>query len=118
MDDDGQLNAFFKGRGIARTTMSRTDLAALVLVLVFGAFANAAGMVAPVLEWQDQLSSLLRQRSLYQSMRNSARRSLRQLRRMAPRVAEIDREDAEKVLTLEDDVLERLRSVTGDCRRS
>jgi maltose alpha-D-glucosyltransferase / alpha-amylase len=57
--------------------------------------------------------TLLRQRSLYQSMRNSARRSLRQLRRMAPRVAEIDREDAEKVLTLEDDVLERLRSVTG-----
>jgi dienelactone hydrolase len=29
MDDDGQLNAFFKGSRIARTTMSRTDLAAL-----------------------------------------------------------------------------------------
>ncbi len=29
MDDDGQLQAFFKGRGIARATMSRTDLAAL-----------------------------------------------------------------------------------------
>jgi Serine aminopeptidase, S33 len=29
MDDDGQLNAFFKGRGTARTTMSRTDLAVL-----------------------------------------------------------------------------------------
>jgi dienelactone hydrolase len=29
MDDDGQLNAFFKGRGIARASMSRTDLAAL-----------------------------------------------------------------------------------------
>ena len=29
MDDDGQLNAFFKGRGIARATISRTDLAAL-----------------------------------------------------------------------------------------
>jgi len=41
----------------------RPDLAALIVVLVFGAFANAAGMVAPVVEWQDQLSSLLQQRS-------------------------------------------------------
>jgi hypothetical protein len=41
----------------------RPDLAALVLVLTFGAFANAAGMVAPVVEWQDQLASLLRQPS-------------------------------------------------------
>lgn len=41
----------------------RPDLAALIVVLVFGAFANAAGMVAPVLEWQDQLSSLWGQRS-------------------------------------------------------
>src|SRR5262249_32099003 len=31
----------------------RTDLAALVVVLVFGAFANAAGMVAPVVAWRD-----------------------------------------------------------------
>jgi dienelactone hydrolase len=29
LDDDGRLNAFFKGSRIARTTMSRTDLAAL-----------------------------------------------------------------------------------------
>jgi pimeloyl-ACP methyl ester carboxylesterase len=29
MDDDGQLNGFFKGNRIARTTMSRTDLATL-----------------------------------------------------------------------------------------
>src|SRR5207248_8865395 len=36
----------------------RPDLAALVLVLTFGAFANAAGMVAPVLEFRDQLTSL------------------------------------------------------------
>ncbi|MBV8950034.1 MAG: putative maltokinase, partial [Actinobacteria bacterium] len=57
--------------------------------------------------------TVLRQRALYQSMRNSARRSLRQLRRSLSGVAEIDREDAEKVLTLEDDVLERLRAVTG-----
>lgn len=33
----------------------RPDLAALVLVLVFGGFANAAGMVGPVVEWQDRL---------------------------------------------------------------
>ena len=42
---------------------SRPDLAALVLVLAFGAFANAAGMVGPVQEWQGRLSSLLGQRS-------------------------------------------------------
>jgi cytochrome c oxidase assembly factor CtaG len=41
----------------------RPDLAALVVVLVFGAFVNAAGMVAPVLEWQDQLASRLGLRS-------------------------------------------------------
>ena len=34
----------------------RSDLAALVVVLVFGAFANAAGMVAPILAWQDRLA--------------------------------------------------------------
>jgi ferredoxin len=33
----------------------RADLAALVLILVFGGFANAAGMVGPVAEWQDWL---------------------------------------------------------------
>jgi hypothetical protein len=41
----------------------RTDLAALIVVLVFGAFVNAAGMVAPVLEWQEQLAAELRLRS-------------------------------------------------------
>ena len=41
----------------------RPDLAALVLVLVFGAFANAGGMVGPVAEWQDQLQALLGQKS-------------------------------------------------------
>jgi polyferredoxin len=41
----------------------RPDLAALIVVLAFGAFVNAAGMVAPVLEWQDQVTSLLQQRS-------------------------------------------------------
>jgi cytochrome c oxidase assembly factor CtaG len=41
----------------------RPDLAALVLVLVFGSFANAAGMVSPVAEWQDWLGSQLGLRS-------------------------------------------------------
>jgi hypothetical protein len=41
----------------------RPDLAALTLVLVFGAYANAAGMIAPVLEWQEQVASLLPQPS-------------------------------------------------------
>jgi ferredoxin len=41
----------------------RPDVAALVLVLVFGAFANAAGMVAPVARQLDRLGSLLGQTS-------------------------------------------------------
>jgi hypothetical protein len=41
----------------------RPDLAALILVLVFGAFANAAGMVGPILEWRDGIESHLGQRS-------------------------------------------------------
>jgi cytochrome c oxidase assembly factor CtaG/ferredoxin len=41
----------------------RPDVAALVVVLAFGAYANAAGMVAPVLEWRDQLTFALRQGS-------------------------------------------------------
>jgi cytochrome c oxidase assembly factor CtaG len=41
----------------------RPDIAALVVVLVFGAFANAAGMVAPVMEWQEQLAGLAGVRS-------------------------------------------------------
>jgi cytochrome c oxidase assembly factor CtaG/polyferredoxin len=48
--------------GIGRFS-KRTDLAVLIVVLVFGAFANAAGMVGPVREWQDQLSLLLGQTS-------------------------------------------------------
>src|SRR5262249_22532539 len=36
----------------------RPDIAALVLVLVFGAFANAAGMVGPVAEWQERLAGM------------------------------------------------------------
>jgi cytochrome c oxidase assembly factor CtaG len=34
----------------------RPDLAALVLLLTFGAFANAAGMVQPVLKWLDRVA--------------------------------------------------------------
>ncbi|PTX98718.1 hypothetical protein DB345_03090 [Spartobacteria bacterium LR76] len=37
----------------------RLDLASLVLVLTFGAFANAAGMVVPVLNWLDALNKQL-----------------------------------------------------------
>jgi cytochrome c oxidase assembly factor CtaG/ferredoxin len=36
----------------------RHDIAVLVVVLVFGAFANAAGMVGPVVEAQERLASL------------------------------------------------------------
>jgi cytochrome c oxidase assembly factor CtaG len=44
--------------GIGRLSR-RPDIAALVVVLVFGAFANAAGMVAPVLAWQERLRAAL-----------------------------------------------------------
>ena len=40
--------------GIGRFSR-RTDLAALVLILVFGAFANAAGMVGPVVAVQEPM---------------------------------------------------------------
>jgi cytochrome c oxidase assembly factor CtaG/ferredoxin len=43
---------------------NRPDLAALVALLTFGAFVNAAGMVGPVLEWRDQVASLFRRPSL------------------------------------------------------
>ncbi|HZY87300.1 MAG TPA: hypothetical protein VFE78_20865, partial [Gemmataceae bacterium] len=49
--------------GIGRFSR-RPDIAALALVLTFGAFANAAGMVAPVLEWQDRMRSPLLVKSL------------------------------------------------------
>lgn len=37
----------------------RPDVAALIIVLVFGAFANAAGMVGPVVQWQDAAAHAL-----------------------------------------------------------
>jgi cytochrome c oxidase assembly factor CtaG/ferredoxin len=50
--DDGHRS------GVGRLSQ-RVDLAALVLVLVAAAFVNAAGMVAPVLAWQDQATAAL-----------------------------------------------------------
>jgi cytochrome c oxidase assembly factor CtaG/polyferredoxin len=44
--------------GIGRLK-DRPDLAALILVLVVAAFANAGGMVAPVQDWQERLTSLM-----------------------------------------------------------
>ena len=49
--------------GIGRLK-DRPDLAALILVMVFGAFANAGGMVAPVQAWQEALTSLIGLRDL------------------------------------------------------
>src|SRR5262249_34073179 len=39
--------------------LARPDVAALALLLVAGAFVNAAGMVAPVQGWEQQLESML-----------------------------------------------------------
>ena len=46
-------------RSSLRRLSSRWDIAALVAVLVFGAFANAMGMVGPVLQWQDEVAASL-----------------------------------------------------------
>lgn len=40
--------------GLGRLT-KRTDIAILVTLLFFGAFANAAGMAAPIVAWQESL---------------------------------------------------------------
>jgi len=42
----------------------RTDLAALALLIVFGAFVNAAGMVAPVMMWEHGWHARLGARSM------------------------------------------------------
>ena len=39
--------------------LRRPDVAALALLLVFGAFVNAAGMIAPVMEWEQRLQDQL-----------------------------------------------------------
>ncbi|HWB10729.1 MAG TPA: cytochrome c oxidase assembly protein [Pirellulales bacterium] len=44
--------------GVGRLSQ-RADVAALVAVLVFGSFANAAGMVGPVVEWQQRTAAAL-----------------------------------------------------------
>lgn len=44
--------------GIGRLS-ERADIAALVAVLVFGSFANAAGMVGPVVDWQERATTAL-----------------------------------------------------------
>ena len=46
-----------RGSGIGRL-MQRPDVAAMVLILVFGAFANAAGMTEPVMMWMHHLHAL------------------------------------------------------------
>jgi cytochrome c oxidase assembly factor CtaG len=48
--------------GVGRFS-NRPDLAVLIVVLVFGAFANAAGMVGPVVAWHERLDELLGQAS-------------------------------------------------------
>jgi cytochrome c oxidase assembly factor CtaG/ferredoxin len=54
----GQLRHDRFRAGLGRFS-KRPDLAALVILLTFGAYTNAGGMVAPVLEWRDQLASAL-----------------------------------------------------------
>jgi cytochrome c oxidase assembly factor CtaG len=51
-DGPSRVTAFRWGLG---RLSRRGDIAVLVLVLVFGAFANAAGMIEPVVAWQDAL---------------------------------------------------------------
>jgi cytochrome c oxidase assembly factor CtaG len=46
------------GSGLGRLSR-RPDLAALIVVLAFGAFVNASGMIAPVLDWRDALTARL-----------------------------------------------------------
>ena len=46
-----------RGSGIGRL-MRRPDVAALALILVFGAFVNAAGMTEPVMMWMHHLHAL------------------------------------------------------------
>lgn len=44
-------------RAAARPFTIRADVATLVALLSFGAFANAAGMVAPVMEWRERVAA-------------------------------------------------------------
>ena len=58
--------------------------------------------------------SALYQRSLYQSMRNQAGRTLNELRRELKTVAEDLRPDAEEVLSRRNEILQRMREVVGE----
>jgi hypothetical protein len=59
--DNIGILAVVPGRGLwsGPNRAGRSDLAALIVVLVFAAFANAGGMVAPVLDWRDGLTRRL-----------------------------------------------------------
>jgi len=46
-----------RSRPVIGRLTRRPDVAALALLLVFGAFVNAAGMIAPVTGWQQRLQS-------------------------------------------------------------
>ncbi|MFO0846364.1 MAG: hypothetical protein U0797_28970 [Gemmataceae bacterium] len=57
-EGSAELWADLQRSGVGRFSR-RADLAALALLFAFGAFANAAGMIAPVVEWQDGLREAL-----------------------------------------------------------
>jgi hypothetical protein len=55
-----QQDASFPGwRGAIGRIATRPDIAALAALLTFGAFANALGMVGPVLDLEDQFASII-----------------------------------------------------------
>jgi maltose alpha-D-glucosyltransferase/alpha-amylase len=64
-------------------------------------------------EFAPEPSTAFYQRSLYQSMRNTARRSLQELRDELPRLPEDARSPAQRVLDLEPELLKRLHSLLG-----
>jgi ferredoxin len=49
-----------RSRSLFGRLAQRPDVAALALLLVFGAFINAAGMTAPMMEWEQGLQNQLR----------------------------------------------------------
>ena len=59
-----------RGSGIGRLNR-RPDVAVLVLILVFGAFVNAAGMTEPVMMWMHHWHARL-ESQLYGSDRDGA----------------------------------------------
>jgi ferredoxin len=55
--DNVGILASLPGRALARP--ARLDVAALALLLVFGAFVNAAAMTVPVMQWMSELQARL-----------------------------------------------------------